>query len=237
MRVRLISLTQGAFPIADLNESKTVRLIDGTLSPEELIAYAARVSNPSNQMNLETTDKLLGYLIKHKHSSPLEMVSMTLEVETSRGIAPQILRHRSFAFQEFSLRYAEAATREVYEARRQDSKNRQNSIDDLSEKTKKWFLEAQEETWITCYRNYQKALELGIAKEQARFLLPLTTQTKLYMCGTIRSWATYFLVRLEKGVQKEHKDIAIAAWKIFQEEFPQISASLKREYPEIFCEN
>lgn len=227
MHVKLISMTQGSIIMADLNESTTVRPLGRELNAEEGIVYAARVSNPANQMNLETTDRLIGYLIRNKHWSPFEMASMTLEIETSRGIAAQILRHRSFSFQEFSQRYAEAIDREVYEARRQDSKNRQNSIDDMSHEDKQWFLWAQSACWEQCRDLYKDALKRGIAKEQARFLLPLATQTRLYMSGTIRSWIHYLQVRTEPGVQKEHRDIAVAAQKIFIEQLPATAKALE----------
>lgn len=233
MHVKLISITQGAIPMANLNPSNTVRTIAEPLSPEELIAYTARVSNPANQMNLETTDRLLGYLIRNKHWSPFEMVSMTLEIVTSRGIAAQILRHRSFSFQEFSQRYAQAVEFETYEARRQDSKNRQNSINDMSFEDKEWFLQAQHASNNCGFTYYEEALRRGIAKEQARFLLPLATQTKLYMCGSARSWIHYILVRTEAGVQKEHRDIAIAAKDIFVDNFPFTSKALEWQKEEI----
>lgn len=228
MQVKLVSLSKGTRPIVvDLNPSSTVRRIGEEQTAEEFIAYSARVSNPANQMNTETTAKLLGYLVRNKHWSPFEMASMAVEIVTSRGIAPQILRHRSFSFQEFSLRYAEAVEREVYPARRQDSKNRQNSIDDMDEKTKNWFDWAQEEVWKRSKELYNISIEMGIAKEQARFLLPLSTQTKLYMSGTVRSWIHYLQVRTEPGVQKEHRDIAIEIQKIFKKNFPATSEALK----------
>jgi thymidylate synthase (FAD) len=209
--VKLISKTQG---------------VDG-LSSEELVAFTARVSNPANQMNLETAPKLLGYLIKNKHWSPFEMVSMTLQINTSRGIAAQILRHRSFSFQEFSQRYAEAQNVVTYEARRQDQKNRQNSIDDMSPEDKKWFEEAQSDVWENSLAKYKKALSLGIAKEQARFLLPLSTETTLYMAGTLRSWIHYIDLRSGNGTQKEHRDIALGAKSIFSQEFPSAAKALE----------
>lgn len=222
MEVRLIAVTGG---VQDFSEDESVR--GKFLTAEELIAYTARVSNPSNQLNLDSTDKLLGYLIRHKHWSPFEMADMTVEIITSRGIAPQILRHRSFSFQEFSQRYAEAMSREVYEARRQDNKNRQNSIDDMSFEDQDWFLTAQQSIWEEGVRAYKEAMDRGIAKEQARFLLPLSTQTKLYMKGTARSWIHYLQVRTEAGVQKEHRDIALAVKKIFAEQFPATSKALE----------
>lgn len=218
MQVKFVSVTKG--------EVKTENGFQ-TLMAEELIVYTARVSNPGNQSNLETAPKLINHLIRNGHWSPFEMASMTLEIVTSRGIAPQILRHRSFSFQEFSLRYAEAVEREVYPARRQDTKNRQNSIDDMSQEDQHWFLCAQADVWELSKRLYNRAIEKGLAKEQARFLLPLSTQTKLYMCGTVRSWIHYLQVRDKPGVQKEHRDIAVAAKKIFKEQFPNVTAALE----------
>jgi thymidylate synthase (FAD) len=148
---------------------------------------------------------------------------MTVEITTSRAIAAQILRHRSFSFQEFSQRYAEAQGSELYQARRQDTKNRQNSIDDMSEDDKNWFELAQKQLWNICYTTYEEALKRGIAKEQARFLLPLSTTTKLYMSGSIRSWLHYLDLRTGNGTQLEHKEIAEDIKKIFIDNFPNIS--------------
>lgn len=212
-QVRLISLTQGAAELVGKNA-------------QELIAYAARVSNPLNQLNFETAPRLIAYCIKNKHWSPFEMSHMTVEIITSRAIAQQILRHRSFSFQEFSQRYAAATDFIRYEARRQDVKNRQNSINDMSEKDKEWFQSAQGEVEFTSGRLYQEALDKGIAKEQARFLLPLSTQTKIYMCGSIRSWIHYLELRCGNGTQKEHKDIADAVKEIFVANFDDIAVAL-----------
>lgn len=210
---------------------KKVKLISKTcgvdgLSAEDLIAFTARVSNPSNQMNLETSPKLLSYLIKNKHWSPFEMVSMTLEIKTSRAIAAQILRHRSFSFQEFSQRYAEVTSFVEYEARRQDNKNRQNSVDDMDKEDKDWFLNAQKDVCDFSSSLYKEALSRGIAKEQARFLLPLNTETTIYMSGTIRSWLHYVDLRSSNGTQKEHKDIAVEAKNIMILEFPNTSSAM-----------
>jgi thymidylate synthase (FAD) len=207
--------------------SATAGVVDGTvLGPEDLIAYTARVSNPANQMNLETAPKLLGYLIKNKHWSPFEMASMTVEIKTSRAIAQQILRHRSFSFQEFSQRYAKATEFVTYSARRQDDKNRQNSIDDLPDQIKADFLSMQKDLQEECQEYYERALRMGIAKEQARFLLPLSTQTTLYMCGTVRSWIHYLELRCANGTQKEHKDIADGVKAIFVLQFPNVAKAL-----------
>lgn len=211
---KLISITTGAG-----------ELINKTA--QELIAYTARVSNPANQMNLETAPKLIGYLIKNKHWSPLEMAHMTVEITTSRAIAQQILRHRSFSFQEFSQRYAEVTDFITYEARRQDSKNRQNSIDDMDEATKTFFKDAQLVIQRKSEAYYKTALKMGIAKEQARFLLPLSTQTRLYMCGSVRSWVHYIELRSANGTQKEHRDVAIDIKKIFTEQLPDIAKALE----------
>lgn len=202
-----------------------VKLIHTTPDSEKLIAYCARVSS-NNQDNPES-EKLLKYLITHKHWSPFEMCNMCVEIETSRAIAQQILRHRSFSFQEFSQRYAQVQDVEVYEARRQDTKNRQNSIDDMSQEDKEWFIEAQAETWANASVMYDEALKRGIAKEQARFLLPLNTQTKIYMNGTLRSWIHYIDLRASNGTQKEHMDIANEIKRIFMEEFPGLAKALE----------
>jgi thymidylate synthase (FAD) len=157
-----------------------------------------------------------------------------VEIKTSRAIAAQILRHRSFTFQEFSQRYAQAFDYVPYEARRQDSKNRQNSIDDMDDTTKNWFKHAQEETWERQQKLYDDALQRGIAKEQARFLLPLNTATTIYMTGSVRSWMTYFLVRMEKSTQLEHRQIASDCYGVFKAKLPDIAEALEGQYPEIF---
>lgn len=198
-----------------------VKLISITPDAEKTILYTARVSNPANQ-NSENT-KLLDYCIKNGHWSIFEMAHMTVEIETSRAIAAQILRHRSFNFQEFSQRYAEAQGFETYEARSQDLKNRQNSVDDMSEEDKQWFKEAQSTVQEQCQRLYNHALKRNIAKEQARFLLPLSTSTKLYMCGNIRSWLHYLDLRMSNGTQLEHQDIAKAIKDIFAQQVPIIA--------------
>lgn len=198
-----------------------VKLISITPDAEKTILYCARVSNPNNQ-NSENT-KLIDYCIKHGHWSIFEMAHMTVEIETSRAIAAQILRHRSFCFQEFSQRYAQVQTYEKYEARSQDLKNRQNSINNMSEEDKEWFSEAQTYIAEMAFDKYEAALAKGIAKEQARFLLPLSTSTKLYMCGNIRSWLHYLDLRCANGTQQEHQDIANAIKQLFIKELPAIS--------------
>ena len=201
-----------------------VELVHITPDCEKLIAKIARVSS-NNQDNPEYS-KLMAYLIKHQHWSPYEMANMCLEIETSRAIAAQILRHRSFSFQEFSQRYAEAQEFEGYPARRQDLKNRQNSIDDLSEDTKEWFWAAQEKINSQSLDFYKAALEMGIAKEQARFLLPLSTQTRLYMNGSIRSWIHYITLRTSPDTQLEHRSIAEQCKLIFINQLPEVSKAL-----------
>lgn len=198
-----------------------VKLIHTTPEAENHIAYCARVSS-SNPDNPEY-EKLLAYLIKNKHWSPFEMASMCVEIETTRGVSPQILRHRSFSFQEFSLRYAAATEFENYTARRQDTKNRQNSFDDMDTDDKDWFVEAQDAINHYASELYQEAIDLGIAKECARNLLPMSTKTKLYMHGTLRSWLHYIDLRTEPGTQKEHRDIALECKRIFTEQFPIIA--------------
>jgi len=198
-----------------------VKLISVTPDAEKTIMYCARVSNPANQNS--QNPKLLDYCIKNGHWSIFEMANMVIEIETSRAIAQQILRHRSFSFQEFSQRYAEAQEFEYYNARRQDNKNRQNSIDDMSVEDQYWFEQAQSSIMLHAMEKYKEALSKGIAKEQARFLLPLSTITKLYMNGTVRSWLHYLDLRCGNGTQLEHKQIADKIKKIFIEQFPNIA--------------
>ena len=193
---------------------------------QELIAYCARVSNPSNQMNMETSEKLIKYLIKHAHWSPLEMVSACLEINTTRDIAHQVVRHRSFAFQEFSQRYANPAEfGEMFvtrEARLQDTKNRQNSIELDSENELHYdWASKQQEVIDKATEVYNWAINNGIAKEQARVVLPEgNTKTRLYMNGTLRSWIHYIELRGANGTQKEHMDIAHACAKVIADIFP-----------------
>jgi thymidylate synthase (FAD) len=203
----------------------TVPKIPGINSAEDLVAYAARVSNPSNQMNLETAPKLLKYLMKNKHWSPFEMVSVVMEIKTTRDIARQILRHRSFSFQEFSQRYADPTnlTFEYKEARLQDNKNRQNSIEVDDEILKDNWLFMQEEVEKSAICAYNWAIQNNIAKEQARAVLPEgMTPSILYMSGTLRSWIHYIQLRTEEGTQKEHREIAQKCAGIIQTEFPSI---------------
>jgi thymidylate synthase (FAD) len=189
----------------------------------DLIAYTARVSNPSNQNNTETAPKLLRYLIKENHWSPLEMVHMTMEIKTTRDIARQILRHRSFSFQEFSQRYAVAPGFESREARLQDTKNRQNSVETDDRDLNEWWSMQQKHVENTAELAYAAALEKGIAKEQARALLPEgLTQSTLYMAGSLRSWVHYCDLRRGNGTQKEHAEIADKCWEIIGVHFPDV---------------
>ena len=197
---------------------------EGIKDAQELIAYCARVSNPSNQMNTETSSKLISYLIKNSHWSPLEMVSACLEIETTRDIARQILRHRSFSFQEFSQRYAnpvEDLDFVIREARMQDSKNRQDSIETDDEELKKEWEDKQKQLIELSKETYIWAIEKGIAKEQARSVLPEgNTISRLYMNGTIRSWIHYIELRAANGTQKEHSEIALACAEVINKIFP-----------------
>lgn len=197
------------------------KLISATPDAEKTILYCARVSNPKNQDSEKAG--LLKYCLDHGHYSIFEMANMVIEIQTSRAISAQIIRHRSFSFQEFSQRYAEATGFEMYKARRQDNKNRQNSIDDMTELDREWFRGAQMTINRDCKELYDMAIERGIAKEQARFLLPMSTSTKLYMNGTLRSWIHYIDTRTEAGTQLEHKDIADSIKEIFCQQFPIIA--------------
>jgi len=208
----------------------TVKLIQATPNPEENMAYIARVSNPANQENPNYA-KLLGYCIKHNHWSVFEQSFMTLEIETNRGIAAQILRHRSFTYQEFSQRYADSSLLSekipLPELRRQDTKNRQNSIDDISEETRQKYEALMENHFRDAMALYQTMLDEGIAKECARFVLPLATPTKIYMSGSCRSWIHYINLRSANGTQKEHMDIALECKEIFKGVFPSVAEALE----------
>jgi thymidylate synthase (FAD) len=203
---------------------------EGLTNAQELIAFCARVSNPTNQMNTATSEKLIKYLVNNKHWSPLEMVSVTLEIETTRDIARQILRHRSFSFQEFSQRYADPTLHLAFttrEARLQDEKNRQNSVSlDDSQEAKvlqQQWEEKQNELINLAQASYQWAIEHGIAKEQARAVLPEgLTMSRLYMQGTLRSWVHYIDLRSANGTQKEHMDIAVKCAHVIAQIFPLI---------------
>lgn len=215
MNVELVSITKP--------ENKLLK------TAEDLVAYCARVSNPSNQMNTETAPKLLKFLIKHRHWSPFELVDMCVEIKTSRGIAAQILRHRSFSFQEFSQRYSVANEFEDIELRLQGDKNRQVGeklmpIDtDAYDKVSQLLVESLS----LSQHCYDTMIENGVAKEVARMILPLTTQTTMYMKGSLRSWIHYIELRTEQNTQKEHREIAEKCKKIFVKEFPIISEALE----------
>jgi thymidylate synthase (FAD) len=220
MNVQLLSYSQPTDQFRDM----------GLQDAQELIAYCARVSNPSNQLNSQTSEKLIRYLVQHQHWSPLEMVSACMEITTTRDIARQILRHRSFSFQEFSQRYADP-TKDLNfvlrDARRQDDKNRQNSIDlDIQANDADRFLQYQWEQMQQnvinqCREAYAWAIERGIAKEQARAVLPEgLIESRLYMNGTLRSWIHFIELRSANGTQKEHQEVAIACAKVIAEIFP-----------------
>ena len=205
-----------------------VKLITVTPDAEKHIAYCARVSNPKNQDN-ESFAGLLKYCIKHQHWSIFEQAFMTLEIETTRGLAAQILRHRSFTYQEFSQRYADSNSLgdvELPELRRQDDKNRQNSIDDLDPKMIDKFNRQMNTLFSSAFSLYNQMLEAGVAKECARFVLPLATPTRLYMSGTVRSWLHYIELRTGHGTQKEHKEIASDCKRIFSEQLPTIASAM-----------
>ena len=210
---------------------KRVNLISVTPDAEKHIAYVARVSNPKNQDN-ENFSGLLKYCIKHGHWSIFEQAYMTLEIETTRGIAAQILRHRSFTYQEFSQRYADSnllGQIELPELRRQDTKNRQNSIDDLDDEVVEKLNKQMNTLFSSALSLYNQMLEKGIAKECARFVLPLATPTRIYMTGSARSWIHYIKLRSGHGTQKEHMDIANEAKSIFVEQFPSIAEAMEWE--------
>ena len=206
--------------------------INGIKTAEELIAYCARVSNPSNQANTQSVDKLIRYCIKNQHWSIFEMVNITISIETTRDIARQILRHRSFSFQEFSQRYADPTKDlgfELREARLQDTKNRQNSIEtDDNELQSEWKVK-QVNLIAEVKAAYDWAIANGIAKEQARVVLPEgNTQSRMYMNGTLRSWIHYCQLRMENGTQKEHMNVAKACWEIIEYKFPNVVAALEK---------
>ena len=211
METKLISVTQSH--------------IEGINTPEELIVYTARVSNPENQMNMETSDRLIKYLIKHKHWSPFEMVDLTVEIKTSRAIAAQILRHRSFSFQEFSQRYSAVTKIEDIQLRAAGATNRQSSLEPCNPKLYNGLVSG--ETAIVEHMKastelYEELLKAGVAKECARMILPLATETTLYMKGSIRSWIHYLQIRCDETTQLEHREIALEILDIFKIEFPNI---------------
>lgn len=207
--------------------NKLVNLVHITPDAENLIAYMARVSNPSNQSNTQTSAKLIKYLITNNHWSPFELVNMCVEINTTRSIAAQILRHRSFSFQEFSQRYAEVTVRpEIPAFRSQDLKNRQNSVDDLSEDTLDHCQAIAADVLVTSMKAYQNLLDLGVAKECARELLPMCTPTRMYMNGSIRSWLHYCDLRTGNGTQLEHKKIAQEVMSLLFEHLPNVCQAM-----------
>ena len=202
-----------------------VQLVWATPNAEEMITRMARVSAPKNQDNMDTAPRLLRYLLKHKHVSPFEMANMCVEIETTRAISPQILRHRSFSFQEFSQRYAdtsELGSAVIPHLRRQDSKNRQNSIDNLSPDLVACYYRRISELYENSEHLYREMVSNGVAKECARSILPLSTQTRLFMNGTLRSFIHYIQVRTDPSTQMEHRQIALEIQKIFCQQFPII---------------
>lgn len=219
--------------------SITTPFLEKEMTPEEYVVYIARVSNPSNQMNVETAPKLLNYLIKHKHWSPFEFVDMTVEITTRRSIAAQILRHKSFSFQEFSQRYSSATNVQSIELRKQAEKNRQSSAEafdpelsgsKLSNYKESGHIRASDavsEFLQASMRLYTELINAGVAREVARDILPLATETRLYMKGSLRSWLHYLELRTEEDTQKEHRDIANAIKSIFVQNFPSISEALQ----------
>ena len=229
MKVKLISISK---PTEEMYNN-------GITNAQELIAFCARVSNPSNQLNTQTSSKLINYLIKNQHWSPLEMVSACLEIETTRDIAHQIIRHRSFSFQEFSQRYADPTSDLSFvtrEMRKQDLKNRQNSIevdimnnDDDRQAAHQWE-NLQEDFIKSSLEAYKWAIEKGIAKEQARAILPEgLTATRLYMNGTLRSWVHFIELRSGNGTQKEHREVALECAKVLAPEFPMITDFISQQ--------
>jgi len=201
----------------------SVKLIWSTPSGEELVAYMARVSNSDNQDNKDTAPKLLKYLMKHKHWSPFEMVNICMEINTTRDIARQILRHRSFSFQEFSQRYAEVVDWSAGEVRMQDNKNRQNSLPTQDRELQRWWDEQQVATWKLATNAYKAAIGMGVAKEVARKVLPEgLTMSRMYMNGTLRSWLHYIDIRCDESTQKEHREIAEQCKVVLSSLYPSL---------------
>jgi thymidylate synthase (FAD) len=217
-QVKLIAITQGAGDLIEKNA-------------QEVISYIARVSNPNNQLNFDTSAGLLRYCIKHEHWSIFEHAFMTLEINTTRGIAAQILRHRSFTFQEFSQRYADtnllSERPKIPDLRRQDTKNRQNSIDDFGDYVKLGMQSEISEYFETGQKLYDSLLSKGVAKECARFVLPLATPTRIYMTGSCRSWIHYISLRSANGTQKEHMDIAEECKEVFKQQFSTAAEAME----------
>jgi thymidylate synthase (FAD) len=213
--VKLVSITHPV--LSDLSE----------FTPEELIVYIARVSNPSNQLNKDTAARLIAYLIKHKHWSPFEFVDMTVEITTRRSIAAQILRHRSFSFQEFSQRYSNATKIQPIELRKQADKNRQSSAEVIDDESLNLLVQNAQ---IFSNNVYNQLIEAGVAREVARDVLPLSTETTIYMKGSIRSWIHYLQLRTLEDTQKEHREIANAIMDLFKENFPNVNEALKQQH-------
>lgn len=209
-------------PDSQQNAASRVKLISVTPNAEKNILYCARVSSDQNN----DSTGLINYLIRHNHWSPFELAHMVVEITTSRGLAPQFLRHRSFSFQEFSQRYASASNFIRYRGRRKGDTNRQGSIDDLDEETQRWWKMAQAQVADFAFAIYHEAYERGIALESARFVLPLSTETRIYMSGSLRSWIHYFNLRCDEHTQLEHREIAVEIREIFKSEFPIISDAL-----------
>jgi len=222
MSVRLVSFTEPTSLMeGDFNGNFKI------ISPEELIVYIARVSNPSNQMNMETAPKLINYLIKHKHWSPFEFVDVTFEIITRRSIAAQILRHKSFSFQEFSQRYSTATEVQPIELRKQGKTNRQSSEEPIPD----FMLERDvEQHFANSKMLYEKLIKAGVSRETARDVLPLSTETTMYMKGSVRSWIHYLELRCSPDTQKEHRLIAEGIKSIFVNQFPNISEALNWKY-------
>jgi thymidylate synthase (FAD) len=220
--VKLVSVTQAVGIVEPGSEE--VEPGSEQFPAENLVVYVARVSNPANQFNFQTSERLLAYMIENRHWSPFEMADMTVEIKTSRAIAQQILRHRSFSFQEFSQRYSEVSEIEPVELRKGGTKNRQSSIEvfdpeNAAELIENHFKESQ--------NLYKKLIKLGVARECARFVMPLATKTTLYMKGSLRSWIHYLQIRTEEHTQKEHREIAKQIAQIFKSQFPIISKYLQ----------
>jgi thymidylate synthase (FAD) len=201
----------------------TKPLVEGINTADELISYCARVSNPSNQLNVETAPRLLRYCVKHGHWSIFETVSMTVEIVTSRAIAAQLLRHRSFTFQEFSQRYAESTTYEDVELRLQDKTNRQASGEVYKDHINEGMVDG---VVLEAFQAYNLLLQYGVSKETARMILPLCTQTTLYMTGNVRSWIHYLEQRCAEGTQKEHREVAQTVKEIFTVQFPTVAEAV-----------
>lgn len=237
MNVQLVSVTRSEIQCyMREDEFPSPGELPNHLSPEQLITYTARVSNPGNQHNHETADKLIAYLIKNKHWSPFEMVSMCVEIKTSRAIAQQILRHRSFSFQEFSQRYAKVVDMEPVQLRKQAEKNRQSSTEAFDPVLPATARQQGDEGLKAsvavqnaikhCEIIYQELIKAGVAKECARMVLPLTTQTTIYMTGTVRSWIHYLQQRIDPHTQLEHQQVAQAVLSIFVQKFPNIAVAV-----------